>query len=393
MGGQRAALGSGAGLPWLRSGPTALVDVAQEVHPARVSSECTEHLVRAMCTNAFAFVPHSWALTTRYNRCMWAIVGQDRAVETLQAGIATGRLAHALLITGPPGVGKTTLAVELAKALNCVGTDPPCMACVHCRQIEAGGHPDVTIVEPLDGKDSISIVQVRSLRESASLKPYQGRFKVVIISGAEALTAQAADALLKTLEEPQPQVRIVLTATDPEALPATVVSRCRVITLGTVDAAAIAKLLVERGESDDRATELARLARGNVGWALRAAKQPKLAAQRQETVERLSGVFGMTLGERMDLAETLTGDRKERSAVRRNLELLLALERDVLRVREGLPPVLVSGVGQSRLEAAARQLSLDEIERWLSGTRLVMDRVDSNVDPRLALEAMLVALP
>jgi DNA polymerase-3 subunit delta' len=324
---------------------------------------------------------------------MWAIVGQDRAVATLRAGIETGRLPHALLVTGPPGVGKTTLALELAKVLNCAGSDPPCGECVHCRQIESGGHPDVTIIEAVDGKDSISIAQVRSLRESASLKPYQGRFKVVIITGAEALTAQAADALLKTLEEPQPQVRIVLTATDPEALPATVVSRCRVITLGPVEAAAIAALLVARGESDERASELARLARGNVGWAIRAAKQPKLATQREETVEQLSGVFGMTLGERMALVESLTGDRKERPAVRRNIELLLALERDLLRVREGLPPVLVAGSGTSRLEAVAKRLSLEEIERWLSGTRLVMDRVDSNVDPRLALEAMLVALP
>jgi DNA polymerase-3 subunit delta' len=324
---------------------------------------------------------------------MWTIVGQSRAVETLKSGIATGRLPHALLFTGPPGVGKTTLGLELAKALNCTGDEPPCGFCVHCRQIQSGAHPDVTIVEPAEGKDSIAIAQVRALREAASLKPFQARFKVVIITGAEALTAQAADALLKTLEEPQPQVRVILTATDAEGLPATVVSRCRVVTLGPVEANAIRDLLMERGEPVERATDLARLARGNVGWALRAAKQPKLATQREEAVERLSGVFGMSLSERLDLAESLMTERKDRAAARRNLELLLALTRDLLRVREGLPPVLASGGGATRLQTAARGYSLADIEYWLSGTKLVMDRVDSNVDPRLALEAMLVGAP
>src|SRR6266487_606693 len=142
---------------------------------------------------------------------MWDFMGNERVVEGLRVAVEKGRLPHALLFVGPAGVGKTRLALELAKALNCEGEDSPCGACVHCRQIASGSHPDVVLLERGEGKDSIAIGQVRELRQEATLRPFQGRRKVYVIAGAEALTAQAADALLKTLEEPPPELVLVLT--------------------------------------------------------------------------------------------------------------------------------------------------------------------------------------
>ena len=321
---------------------------------------------------------------------MWDIIGQTEAVATLSTAIQTERLPHALLLTGPAGIGKTRLARELAKALNCVGADPPCQLCIHCRQIEGGSHPDVSLIERADGKESVQIAQVRALREAAALRPYQGKWKVYIVAGAEVLTLQAADALLKTLEEPQPQVTMVLTSVDADAVPATVLSRCRVVPLHAVSDEVLAAELEHRGVETDEARRVARLARGNVGWALLAGKQPKIAAQRREMLERLGAVPDMDLDARLQLAEALTSDRKDRSSVRRQVELLLLLARDLVLVKGGLSPVTALDEQQEALREQAERWSWTEISAYLGAIRQAMIRIDANVDPRLALEAALV---
>jgi DNA polymerase-3 subunit delta' len=323
---------------------------------------------------------------------MWDVIGHERAVESLRRAISSDRLPHALLFTGPAGVGKTRLALEVAKVLNCVGDDPPCQVCIHCRQIESGVHPDVSLIERVDGKESIAIQQVRELRETASLRPFQGRTRIYIIAGAEALTLQAADALLKTLEEPQPQVRILLTATDGERLPPTVVSRCRMISLHPVETPLISRALQERSQDGAEANRLARLAQGSVGWALRAAKQPKLATEREAMVERLCSVMDLELEQRLQLAETLGGDRKDRSTVRRNLELLLLLGRDLLLISQGCPAQLVTDEQRDVLARQATRYSVWQIANYFRRLRRAMERIDQNVDPRLALEALLLSL-
>lgn len=323
---------------------------------------------------------------------MWKIVGHQRVVEGLERALEADRLPHALLFTGPSGVGKTTLALELAKRLNCTGSEPPCGSCLHCRQITMGSHPDVSIVEHPDSRESIAIQQVRELRDAASLRPFQGRRKVYIIAGAEALTPQAADALLKTLEEPQPQVTIILTAAEAEALPSTIVSRCRVLPLSPVDRTVIEEALRERGTEADRASGIARLAQGRPGWAFQAAESPKLLVQQEEMVRLLSSVPSMRLEDRLQLAEALSADKKDRSAVRRNLELLLLLIRDLLLVSQGMPPQIATDVHESLRQSAALY-TLADLHAALRGIRLAMQRIDQNVDPRLTLEALLVRFP
>lgn len=324
---------------------------------------------------------------------MWQIVGHEPAVELLDRLVTSGQVPQAVLLTGPVSVGKATLALEVAKALNCLGDVPPCGKCRECRQIDAGTHPDIAVIESADGKDSIAIGQVRELRDVASLRPFQGRRKVYVITGAEALTAQAADALLKTLEEPQPQVVILLTASDADGLPDTVVSRCRTIGLRPLTEQQIRAALLSRGASDDDAVRLARLARGSVGWALQALKTPKMAAQQEEIVERLSHVLDLSRSERLDLAEAIAGERKDRAAIRRNLETLTLLMRDALFAAYGLQPLLASETAAERMRQQGERLGLPGMARAFESARIAMHRIDGNVDPRLALEAMMLALP
>jgi DNA polymerase-3 subunit delta' len=234
---------------------------------------------------------------------------------------------------------------------------------------------------------------VRALRESAALRPFQARAKVFIVAGAEMLTLPAADALLKTLEEPQAAVTIVLAATEADALPATVLSRCRLLSLQPVGQSAVAEALIERGTDAEEAERLARLARGSVGWALAAARTPKLAVEREELLERLSAVLELDLEARLLLAEDLAANRKDRSVVRRSLELLLLLARDLLLLSQGLSPRLVDGAARERLARQAARLSLSQIDAYLASIRTAMERIDRNVDPRLSLEALLTGAP
>src|SRR5499433_4180817 len=153
------------------------------------------------------------------------VVGQEHVTRTLRAAIAAGRVAHAFLFTGPRGVGKTTTARLLAKALNCERgpTPEPCNACSNCHEIAEGNAFDVL---EIDGASHTQVEKMRDLMETVAHRPIKSRFKIYIIDEVHMLSSHSFNALLKTLEEPPPHVKFILATTDPQKLPITVLSRC-----------------------------------------------------------------------------------------------------------------------------------------------------------------------
>ena len=159
------------------------------------------------------------------------LVGHDRTVKLIRAMLDSDRLPHALLITGPAGVGKHTLALGLAQAANCLADlpDRPCGRCKACAKIERRTHPDVSAIEPEGRLRVIKIESIRELRKQIAFRPYEWRTKVFIVREADRMQVQsdsAANALLKTLEEPPPSSLLILTAPKESDLLTTIVSRC-----------------------------------------------------------------------------------------------------------------------------------------------------------------------
>src|SRR5262245_33333156 len=154
------------------------------------------------------------------------VVGQAHVTRTLQAAIRAGRVAHAFLFTGPRGVGKTTTARLLAKALNCDQgpTAEPCGKCSNCREIGDGNAFDVL---EIDGASHTQVDKMRDLMETVAHRPLKSRFKIYIIDEVHMLSQHSFNALLKTLEEPPPHVKFIFATTDPHKVLATVVSRCQ----------------------------------------------------------------------------------------------------------------------------------------------------------------------
>ena len=242
------------------------------------------------------------------------IIGHERPKRLLKSMLAAGKLPHALLITGPPGVGKRTLAWTLAKAVNCGGPDPTdaCEECQSCRKTEKNIHPDVVELEPEGKLRVIKIDQVRELRRNIGFRPFEGRCKVYIIRDADRLQAQkdeAANALLKTLEEPPPQSLLILTAPRESDLLPTIVSRCLRLKLAPLSVETVADWLKRNRDLEGpQAWLLAALSQGRLGQVVEMDPEQVWNA-RHEVVERLTSLDSQNLKPALDWAAGLAGDQ------------------------------------------------------------------------------------
>ncbi len=331
---------------------------------------------------------------------MWQFVGQERAVALLRRSLDTGTVGHAYLIVGPPHVGKMTLAVDLARALNCEAAERPCGECQACRKTAAGNHPDVQVIGlgQKEGGEAklISIEQIREMQHAASLPPFEGKCKVFIIELAELLSIEAANCFLKTLEEPADRVVFLLLTSSEAALPGTVVSRCQKLELAPLAAGKVQEVLAERcGVEKGKAGILARLSHGCPGWAISAASDERPLQQREERLEQMLRVMGADgEEERFACAAQLASlFSQSRAAVQQVLDLWLDWWRDLLLVKVGCQEIVTNADRLDILGQMAGGYSLQQIREYINSIQAAGEQLRQNVNARLALEVLMLDIP
>jgi DNA polymerase-3 subunit delta' len=337
---------------------------------------------------------------------MWLTAGHEFAREVLARSIAEGRTSHAYLFTGPSNIGKRRLALDFAMALNCTDPNAPCGECRSCRRIEAWQHPDIVLVSvggicdesehdhQRDGSKDIKICQIRNLQHATALRPFEGRMRVVIIDPAERLNAYASDALLKTLEEPPPQVTILLLSDQPSSLPETIVSRARHVPLQPVPEATISATLRQQGCDSERADLIARLAYGRIGWALSHSTDESLLEERARRLDRLEQVAGAGRTGRVAFAAELAGAfASDREGTYAWLELCRGWLRDLLLVVEGCEDLVANLDRLPSIRHWSRMFTVSGIVEALEALRECRQQLEENVNARLALEVFALRLP
>jgi DNA polymerase-3 subunit delta' len=338
----------------------------------------------------------------------WGMVGHAWAVEFLRSSLQSGRMAHAYLFSGPAEIGKALLALRLAQALNCeTGGPDPCGQCRTCKRIARGNHPDVRIagmatqMEGLKADEAarqrdLKIDTVRAWQSDITLRPYEGRRRVFILHDAERLSEAAANAMLKTLEEPPPYVTIVLVANTSGDLLPTIVSRCQPLKLRPVPRADVARALRERCNlAAGDAELLAAWSGGRIGWALRMVDMPDELAARQAQLDSLVALAHEGRAAAFRWAEERAKEYRggEQANVMALLELWQGWWRDVLLVAAGCPEQIMHIDRADDLRQAAARYRIGDIHAFIERLRDAPQQLRENVNPQLALENVLLHMP
>jgi DNA polymerase-3 subunit delta' len=314
------------------------------------------------------------------------LVGNNRVKATLKAALAENRLAHALIFSGPEGVGKRQFALTVAKAVNCLERiADSCDQCTVCRKIEAGEHIDVMVAEP-EGT-FIKVGQVRQTVEEANYRPFESKKRVFILDPAQAMNEQAANALLKTLEEP-PETSLLILITDKlYALLPTVRSRCQIHTFAPLTVHEIATFLRDRYRRPEPEINLiARLSGGRIGRALEI-DLSTYQERRKELLELLKLLVAANNRVRLIRAAEYLGRKLSREECERRLDVLNILLRDVFCLLTQGDSADITNIDIApTLRQLAPKWSLERIERFHTLLETLRRNLQQNIHRQIALE-------
>ena len=322
------------------------------------------------------------------------MIGHDWAVDLLREHIARQKMRHAYLLTGPHGVGRRTLGLRFTQALNCTASKQagdPCGQCRTCQQVEKMIHPDLDVVQADQEGGTLKVEQIRELQRHLALTPFEARYRVALLLRFEEAHASAANALLKTLEEPPPQVILVVTAESPEVLLPTIVSRCEVLRLRPLPLNLIEKAMQEKWSCpEQQARFLAHLSGGRPGVAYQYFSQPDLLEERQTRLEELHRMLLSNRVERFAFAEAQS---KDKEALRNLLLSWLSFWRDCLLQASGSTAPMANLDRTEEISWLAKAIGIPDAYQQVSNVEVAIQQLSRNVNPRLLVENYLLGLP
>lgn len=315
------------------------------------------------------------------------IHGHRRQIEILQRAIATGRVAHAYLFEGPEGVGKRLTALAMARALLCSNGDG-CGECPACRKVDHGNHPDLHLIEP-DGT-SVKIEQIRHLQRELSFRPLEGSRRICILEGADRLNPAAGNALLKTLEEPAAGSLLILLTPRPEAVLATIRSRCQRLPFGRLPREIIRRALLEILDGDEvQAHVLSALAEGSFRKALGRDRDLYLDRRR----DLLKAVTALSPGSVVPLFNLALQLAEEKERLPEILDILRAFYRDLFLWQHGWSEQELVNVDlMEKIRRCAAREDSPSLLRKLEAIQAAFGHLDRNVNRELALDVLLMRL-
>jgi len=323
----------------------------------------------------------------------WGLLGHEWVVDMLRGQVANGAARHAYLIVGSPGLGRRTLALRLAQALNC--TEPPapgvpCGKCRDCRQIEVMQHPDLNVIQAEAEGGTLKVDQVRAIQHMLALKPYQSKFRVALFLRFQEANDSAANALLKTLEEAPSYAVLILTADGPEQLLPTIVSRCEVLRLRPLPVEMVESFLEARGVPAPDARLIADISGGRPGYALNLLQDSAALAFRAERLADLQALLPASRAVRFAYADKLA---KDKETMRQVVLIWLSYWRDVLLRAGGTSIPIANPDREQEINSLAKRLNLSAARRVVSALERALGRLDANVNARLLAEVLLMDWP
>jgi len=326
----------------------------------------------------------------------WNLIGHSWAEKILRQHLKTGDVHHAYLFTGAPGVGRHSLALEFAQAINCINPPSPgeaCGVCSLCKHIAVQQQADLHIISPESQNGMIKVDQIRELQRSLVLTPYEASHRIALLLNFHRANANAQNALLKTLEEAPRKVILLVTASSAESLLPTISSRCEILRLRPASIEKLTTALEERlNLPRDKASLYAHIANGRPGVAIRLANDPKSDENRARWLENFHELLSSSIRQKIKASETLTRE-KNNDPLPDVLQVWTSYARDVLLLQQGKAERVVNADSMQLIASDAEKYTHRQVIMLINELIRSLELIEINANSRLMLDNLFLKFP